>query len=264
MTSTPRGRDRRALAEGRSNAEIAKALDLSLFTVKNHVSNILMKLHVRSRTEAAAFILRPGLNGRGCSSSAPPPRSGATSLMRLWTVPRGRRTVDGRATGGPVGVSPRGVNAREAGHVGSPATDCGGPCLIVFVVNCRVWVLFFATGTSSGAAIDEPGEFVVTLLDGLTFAGLMFVVASGFTLIFGLMRTVNMAHGALFLLAAYIAIDVQQKMVGKTTQHRTGGRQRCSSGSFRCSSGARRRRSWASSSSRCSCAGTRARISARR
>ena len=44
----------------------------------------------------------------------------------------------------------------------------------------------------------------------------MFVVASGFTLIFGLMRTVNMAHGALFLLAAYIAIELQQKMVGKT------------------------------------------------
>ncbi|MEP7201576.1 MAG: response regulator transcription factor [Ilumatobacteraceae bacterium] len=47
------------LAKGRSNADIAKALDLSLFTVKNHVSNILMKLHVRSRTEATAFILSP-------------------------------------------------------------------------------------------------------------------------------------------------------------------------------------------------------------
>ena len=84
---------------------------------------------------------------------------------------------------------------------------------IVFVVS---WVLFFATGTSAGAAIEEPGEFFITLLDGLTFAGLMFVVASGFTLIFGLMRTVNMAHGALFLLAGYIAIELQQKMVGKT------------------------------------------------
>ncbi len=92
-----------------------------------------------------------------------------------------------------------------------PAIAVGIP--IVFVV---CWVLFFATGTSAGAAIDEPGEFVVTLLDGLTFAGLMFVVASGFTLIFGLMRTVNMAHGALFLLAAYIAIELQQRMVGKT------------------------------------------------
>jgi branched-chain amino acid transport system permease protein len=77
------------------------------------------------------------------------------------------------------------------------------------------WVLFFASGTSAGSAIDEPGEFVVTLLDGVTSAGLYFIVASGFTLIFGLMRTVNMAHGALFLLAAYIAIEVQQRMVGK-------------------------------------------------
>ena len=92
-----------------------------------------------------------------------------------------------------------------------PAIALGLP--IVFVVS---WVLFFASGTSAGAAIHEPGKFLVTLLDGVTFAGLMFVVASGFTLIFGLMRTVNMAHGALFLLAAYIAIDLQQRMVGKS------------------------------------------------
>lgn len=78
------------------------------------------------------------------------------------------------------------------------------------------WVLFFARGTSAGSAISEPGEFVTTLLDGLTSAGLFFIVAAGFTLIFGLMRAVNMAHGALFLLAAYIAIEVQQRMVGKT------------------------------------------------
>ena len=92
-----------------------------------------------------------------------------------------------------------------------PAIAVGLP--IVFVVS---WVLFFATGTSSGSAVSEPGEFVITLLDGVTFAGLMFVVASGFTLIFGLMRTVNMAHGSLFLLAAYIAIELQQKMAGKS------------------------------------------------
>ena len=59
-TLTPREAEiAELLAKGRSNAEIAKALELSLFTVKNHVSNILMKLHVRSRTEAAAFILSP-------------------------------------------------------------------------------------------------------------------------------------------------------------------------------------------------------------
>jgi branched-chain amino acid transport system permease protein len=90
--------------------------------------------------------------------------------------------------------------------------------LVGFVV---VWVLFladrsFTTATSNGSAIAEPGEFMVTFLNGLTLAGLLFVVASGFTLIFGLMRTVNMAHGAFFLLAAYIAIEIQQNMVGKT------------------------------------------------
>jgi branched-chain amino acid transport system permease protein len=78
------------------------------------------------------------------------------------------------------------------------------------------WVLFFATGTPNGPAVSDPGDFVVTVLDALTSAGLYFVVAAGFTLIFGLMRTVNMAHGSLFLLAAFIAIEMQQRMVGKT------------------------------------------------
>ena len=42
------------------NAEIASQLELSIFTVKNHVSSILMKLHVQTRTEAASVILRSG------------------------------------------------------------------------------------------------------------------------------------------------------------------------------------------------------------
>lgn len=42
-------------------------------------------------------------------------------------------------------------------------------------------------------------------LNGLTFAALLFLVASGFTLIFGLMRIVNLAHGALYLMGGYIA-----------------------------------------------------------
>ena len=48
----------RLMAEGKTNAEIANALDLSVFTVKNHVSSILMKLQVRTRTEATALLLR--------------------------------------------------------------------------------------------------------------------------------------------------------------------------------------------------------------
>ena len=46
------------VARGRSNADIAESLNLSVFTVKNHVSSILMKLQAQSRTEAAAILLR--------------------------------------------------------------------------------------------------------------------------------------------------------------------------------------------------------------
>jgi branched-chain amino acid transport system permease protein len=48
--------------------------------------------------------------------------------------------------------------------------------------------------------------FVTQTLNGLTFAALLFLMASGFTLIFGLMRIPNMAHGGLFMLGAYLAV----------------------------------------------------------
>jgi branched-chain amino acid transport system permease protein len=53
------------------------------------------------------------------------------------------------------------------------------------------------------------GSLVATvLLNGLTLAALYFIVASGFSLIFGLMRTVNMAHGSLYLIGAYVGYAV--------------------------------------------------------
>lgn len=45
---------------------------------------------------------------------------------------------------------------------------------------------------------------LVQILNGLTFAGLLFIVASGFTLIFGLLRIVNLAHGALYLFGGLV------------------------------------------------------------
>ncbi|MGH3133903.1 MAG: branched-chain amino acid ABC transporter permease [Gaiellaceae bacterium] len=69
--------------------------------------------------------------------------------------------------------------------------------------------------TAFGSAIDDPGSFLQILLDALTFAGLLFIIASGFSLIFGLMRVVNMAHGSFYLLAGYIAYELQQSMTGQ-------------------------------------------------
>ena len=57
---------------------------------------------------------------------------------------------------------------------------------------------------------DNTRLFFVTLLNGLTLASLYFIVASGFTLVFGLMRNVNLAHGALYLLGGYVGFFVAE------------------------------------------------------
>ena len=52
------------IADGLSNAEIASKLVISEKTVKGHVSNILGKLHMMDRTQAAVFAWQQGLVGR--------------------------------------------------------------------------------------------------------------------------------------------------------------------------------------------------------
>jgi branched-chain amino acid transport system permease protein len=59
-------------------------------------------------------------------------------------------------------------------------------------------------------AVDDPRRFLQVTVNGTTLAALYFVVASGFTLIFGLMRVVNMAHGSLYLLGGYLALQMQE------------------------------------------------------
>ena len=57
---------------------------------------------------------------------------------------------------------------------------------------------------------DNAKLFFITLLNGLTLASLYFIVASGFTLVFGLMRNVNLAHGSLYLLGGYVGFFVAE------------------------------------------------------
>jgi branched-chain amino acid transport system permease protein len=49
-------------------------------------------------------------------------------------------------------------------------------------------------------------ELVLQVLNGASFGALLFLLASGFTLVFGLMRIVNLAHGAFYLVGGYIGI----------------------------------------------------------
>jgi DNA-binding NarL/FixJ family response regulator len=52
------------VAGGKSNKEIAAALDITENTVKNHLKNILEKLHLENRVQAATFALRQRLSAR--------------------------------------------------------------------------------------------------------------------------------------------------------------------------------------------------------
>jgi branched-chain amino acid transport system permease protein len=49
-------------------------------------------------------------------------------------------------------------------------------------------------------------ELLLQALNGLSFGALLFVLASGFTLVFGLMRVVNLAHGAFYLVGGYVGV----------------------------------------------------------
>ncbi|ARP81543.1 ABC transporter ATP-binding protein [Bordetella genomosp. 8] len=75
------------------------------------------------------------------------------------------------------------------------------------------WALAIAAAAillalATTAIADNARLFGLSLLNGLTLAALYFLVASGFTLVFGLMRNVNLAHGSLFLLGGYVGYTV--------------------------------------------------------
>jgi branched-chain amino acid transport system permease protein len=83
--------------------------------------------------------------------------------------------------------------------------------LIVLVVAIAlIWVVFAPWPPSFEAVFGRKKLFLNAALNGFTLGGLYFLVASGFTLIFGLMRNVNLAHGSIYLLGGYfgyLAVD---------------------------------------------------------
>src|SRR4051812_24852165 len=50
--------------------------------------------------------------------------------------------------------------------------------------------------------------WAIQTLNSLSLGGLLFLLAAGFSLIFGLMRIANLTHGALFMLGAYIGVSI--------------------------------------------------------
>src|SRR6266542_994423 len=56
----------------------------------------------------------------------------------------------------------------------------------------------------------SPEVAVVQALNGISFGALLFILASGLSLVFGMMDVVNLAHGAFYMLGAYVALSVVQ------------------------------------------------------
>src|SRR5271154_2605579 len=52
---------------------------------------------------------------------------------------------------------------------------------------------------------DSLVFFLIQVLNGVQYGLLLFLVASGLTLIFGIMGVINLAHGSFYMIGAYIA-----------------------------------------------------------
>lgn len=77
--------------------------------------------------------------------------------------------------------------------------------LVILVTAAALLVLIFGQWSPGFEEVfGRKRVFLNALLNGVTLGGLYFLVASGFTLIFGLMRNVNLAHGSLYLFGGYI------------------------------------------------------------
>ena len=84
----------------------------------------------------------------------------------------------------------------------------GWGVVALFAAALLLWLFFAQWPDWLNAILLSKKAFLSAVLNGLTLAGLYFLVASGFTLVFGLMRNVNLAHGSLYLLGAYIGYEV--------------------------------------------------------
>ena len=80
-------------------------------------------------------------------------------------------------------------------------------------VTLVILLLFFILAVRGLVDHDAEGgeryqDVVITVLRGLSTGSIIFLVASGFSIIFGLMGVLNMAHGAMFMIGAYVGWTV--------------------------------------------------------
>ncbi len=83
--------------------------------------------------------------------------------------------------------------------------------VLALLVVILLWLIFAIWPPGLVDAVGSKKIFLSALFNGITLGGLYFLVASGFTLIFGLMRNVNLAHGTLYLLGGYVGFHTADK-----------------------------------------------------
>ncbi|MBR0774747.1 branched-chain amino acid ABC transporter permease [Bradyrhizobium diazoefficiens] len=80
--------------------------------------------------------------------------------------------------------------------------------IIIIAIVIVLWLVFSVWPPGLEEAIGRKRVFLNAVFNGITLGGLYFLVASGFTLIFGLMRNVNLAHGSLYLFGGYVGYAI--------------------------------------------------------
>ena len=80
--------------------------------------------------------------------------------------------------------------------------------IALVAVAILLWLILAVWPPGLEEAIGRKRVFLNAVFNGITLGSLYFLVASGFTLIFGLMRNVNLAHGSLYLFGGYIGYAI--------------------------------------------------------
>lgn len=80
--------------------------------------------------------------------------------------------------------------------------------IAIIAIAIVLWLIFAIWPPGLEEAIGRKRVFLNAVFNGITLGGLYFLVASGFTLIFGLMRNVNLAHGSLYLFGGYVGYAI--------------------------------------------------------
>jgi branched-chain amino acid transport system permease protein len=80
--------------------------------------------------------------------------------------------------------------------------------IVMIAAALLLWLILAVWPPGLEEAIGRKKVFLNAVFNGITLGGLYFLVASGFTLIFGLMRNVNLAHGSLYLFGGYVGYAI--------------------------------------------------------